>query len=207
MWTAWSSAGRTRWPTRSGSGPTMRSRSSPTTSSSTSRRSSRRCGGAAAMSGRSVRARPRRTGGPGCSTRGSRPDALGRLRGPVGLDLGGRAPAETALAILAEIVAERYGGGRPADEGASGPGLGRGSRFRRWPAPVAHWPRPPLTPPAMISAVPAGIAKEPRKSPGSSSSSVRPRPIRSPHWASTRIAPKTAIAAPTQATGSGATEP
>jgi xanthine dehydrogenase accessory factor len=32
------------------------------------------------------------------------------LRGPVGLDLGGRAPAETALAILAEVVAERYGG-------------------------------------------------------------------------------------------------
>jgi xanthine dehydrogenase accessory factor len=35
---------------------------------------------------------------------------LAGLRGPVGLDLGGRAPAETALAILAEIVAERYGG-------------------------------------------------------------------------------------------------
>ena len=35
---------------------------------------------------------------------------LAKLRGPVGLDLGGRAPAETALAILAEIVAERYGG-------------------------------------------------------------------------------------------------
>ncbi len=35
---------------------------------------------------------------------------LDQLRGPVGLDLGGRAPAETALAILAEIVAERYGG-------------------------------------------------------------------------------------------------
>jgi xanthine dehydrogenase accessory factor len=34
---------------------------------------------------------------------------LGRLRGPIGLDLGGRAPAETALAIMAEIVAERYG--------------------------------------------------------------------------------------------------
>ena len=44
---------------------------------------------------------------------------LSRLRGPVGLDLGGRAPAETALAILAEIVAERYGGsGRPMIEGA-----------------------------------------------------------------------------------------
>lgn len=33
-----------------------------------------------------------------------------RLHGPIGLDLGGRAPAETALAILAEIVAERHGG-------------------------------------------------------------------------------------------------
>ncbi len=37
-------------------------------------------------------------------------DEIARLRGPVGLDLGGRAPAETALAILAEVVAERYGG-------------------------------------------------------------------------------------------------
>jgi xanthine dehydrogenase accessory factor len=35
---------------------------------------------------------------------------LERLRGPIGLDLGGRAPAETALAIMAEIVAERHGG-------------------------------------------------------------------------------------------------
>src|SRR5262245_20533015 len=41
-------------------------------------------------------------------------DELAELRGPVGLDLGGRNPSETALAILAEIVAERYGGsGRP----------------------------------------------------------------------------------------------
>jgi xanthine dehydrogenase accessory factor len=46
-------------------------------------------------------------------------DDLARLRGPVGLDLGGRAPAETALAILAEIVAERYGGtGTPMKERA-----------------------------------------------------------------------------------------
>ncbi len=42
---------------------------------------------------------------------------LDQLRGPVGLDLGGRAPAETALAIMAEIVAERRGGsGRPMRE-------------------------------------------------------------------------------------------
>ncbi len=40
---------------------------------------------------------------------GVAPEALARLRGPIGLDLGGRAPAETALAIMAEIVAARYG--------------------------------------------------------------------------------------------------
>jgi xanthine dehydrogenase accessory factor len=46
-------------------------------------------------------------------------DELARLRGPVGLDLGGRQPAETALAILAEVVAERYGGtGIPLKERA-----------------------------------------------------------------------------------------
>jgi xanthine dehydrogenase accessory factor len=36
---------------------------------------------------------------------------IARLHGPIGLDLGGRSPAETALAILAEVVAERYGAG------------------------------------------------------------------------------------------------
>jgi xanthine dehydrogenase accessory factor len=42
---------------------------------------------------------------------------LDRLRGPIGLDLGGRAPAETALAIVAEILASRYdGSGRPMRE-------------------------------------------------------------------------------------------
>jgi xanthine dehydrogenase accessory factor len=50
---------------------------------------------------------------------GVTPDELAQLRGTVGLDLGGRAPAETALAILAEVVAERYGGsGRPMRERA-----------------------------------------------------------------------------------------
>ena len=47
---------------------------------------------------------------------------LARLRGPIGLDLGGRAPAETALAIMAEIVAERHGGsGRPMLDLAAAP--------------------------------------------------------------------------------------
>ena len=40
---------------------------------------------------------------------GVEPASLARLHGPIGLDLGGRESAETALAIMAEIVAERYG--------------------------------------------------------------------------------------------------
>ncbi|MGW1467545.1 XdhC family protein [Streptomyces sp. NPDC002308] len=35
---------------------------------------------------------------------------LGRLHSPIGLDLGARTPEETALSIMAEIVAERHGG-------------------------------------------------------------------------------------------------
>lgn len=38
-------------------------------------------------------------------------DQIARVRGPIGLDLGGRQPVETALAILAEMTAVRYGGG------------------------------------------------------------------------------------------------
>ena len=109
-WTGSSWAGRTRSPTRSASARPTRSPSSPTTSSSTSRRSSRRCGAAAATSARSVPGRRRRTGVPDCARPGVTDAELARLRGPIGLDLGGRAPAETALAIMAEIVAERYGG-------------------------------------------------------------------------------------------------
>jgi xanthine dehydrogenase accessory factor len=37
-------------------------------------------------------------------------EQIKRLHGPIGLDLGGRQPAETALAILAEMTAVRYGG-------------------------------------------------------------------------------------------------
>ena len=36
-------------------------------------------------------------------------EQVARLHGPIGLDLGGREPAEIALAILAEITAVRYG--------------------------------------------------------------------------------------------------
>jgi xanthine dehydrogenase accessory factor len=35
---------------------------------------------------------------------------LARLRSPIGLDLGARTPEETALSIVAEFVADRYGG-------------------------------------------------------------------------------------------------
>ncbi len=56
---------------------------------------------------------------------------LERLRGPIGLDLGGREPAETALAIIAEIVATRHrASARPMREVA-------GSRTARTPEAVA----------------------------------------------------------------------
>jgi len=43
---------------------------------------------------------------------------LSRLHGPIGLDLGGREPAQIALAILAEIEMFLHGGtGRPRSEG------------------------------------------------------------------------------------------
>jgi xanthine dehydrogenase accessory factor len=60
---------------------------------------------------------------------GLAPEDLARLRGPVGLDLGGREPAETALAIMAEIVATRFGGsGAPMrDRALAAAGAGAGA--------------------------------------------------------------------------------
>jgi xanthine dehydrogenase accessory factor len=37
-------------------------------------------------------------------------DYTGRIHSPIGLDLGGRAPAEIAVSILAEIIRVRYQG-------------------------------------------------------------------------------------------------
>lgn len=48
---------------------------------------------------------------------GFKEEQLRRLHGPIGLDLGGREPAQIALAILAEIEMLRHGGsGRPRSE-------------------------------------------------------------------------------------------
>lgn len=67
--------------------------------------------------------------------------AVARLRSPIGLDLGGRTADETALSILAEIVALRHGGtGRPHSELAGplhAPAVPAGAPAAA-PAPVVH---------------------------------------------------------------------
>ena len=45
--------------------------------------------------------------------RGVAPEALARLRAPIGLDLGGKAPWEIAVAVLAEVTAARHAAAAP----------------------------------------------------------------------------------------------
>ena len=47
--------------------------------------------------------------------------ALARLKGPIGLDLGGKAPWEVAVAVIAEIIAERTRGSGDASAGPRSP--------------------------------------------------------------------------------------
>jgi xanthine dehydrogenase accessory factor len=56
---------------------------------------------------------------------GVTPEQLERVYGPIGLDLGGRSPEETALSIIAEVVAVkngRSGASLRKSKGAIGPG-------------------------------------------------------------------------------------
>lgn len=48
-------------------------------------------------------------------------DELARLMAPIGLDLGARTPEETAVAICAEIIAQRTGSPAPSLRSAEGP--------------------------------------------------------------------------------------
>lgn len=52
---------------------------------------------------------------------GVTPAQLERLRSPIGLDLGGRTPEETAVSIVAEIIALRTGRDAPALRNTDGP--------------------------------------------------------------------------------------
>ena len=48
-------------------------------------------------------------------------EQLGRLLAPIGLDLGARTPEETAVAICAEIIAQRTGRTAPRLTDGAGP--------------------------------------------------------------------------------------
>ncbi len=67
--------------------------------------------------------------------------ALARLRSPIGLDLGGRSPEETAVSIAAELVAVKHGGtglalsdlSTPIHKERDGADLPQRRRYAGWP--------------------------------------------------------------------------
>lgn len=75
---------------------------------------------------------------------GFTPAQLGRVFGPIGLDLGGRGAEETALGIMAEVVANRYGGsaGFMRDRAREAPPQAPAAELR----PPAEVAAPELTP-------------------------------------------------------------
>ena len=95
---------------------------SPTTRSSTCRCSRSRCGCRWPTSARWARGAPTTTAAPGCASSASTDDELARLHAPIGLDVGGRTPEETAVSIAAEIIAAPLGRHRrAAAAGIDGP--------------------------------------------------------------------------------------
>ncbi len=52
-------------------------------------------------------------------------EAIGRIHAPIGLDLGGRAPVEIAVAVLAQLIRARYA--RPSEQGGQGRSAAAGS--------------------------------------------------------------------------------
>ena len=48
-------------------------------------------------------------------------EGLGRLMAPIGLDIGGRTPEETAVSVVAEIIAVRAGRPAPSLRDSEGP--------------------------------------------------------------------------------------
>ncbi|WOF22745.1 XdhC family protein [Microbacterium betulae] len=78
---------------------------------------------------------------------GASDDDLARLHSPLGLDLGGSSPAETAVSVVAEILAARHGGtGRPLRDLA-------GPLHRDRPLAEAALPRAGARPDAVSCAI------------------------------------------------------